>query len=71
MQAPAKTSYELDLEYLERFGSCISIPFGVVDFTEQDFNDEATWALENGIPFDQNSPRWRWSTEPLPDGVII
>jgi len=66
-----KTYRELDREYDERFGKSFGVPFGACDFTEEDFIEEMTWALEHGIPFDRNSPRWRWSTEPLPDGVVI
>lgn len=62
---------KLDNEYFDRFGIGIGVPFGAYDFKEADFIEEMEWALEHGIPFDQDSPRWRWSTEPLPDGVII
>lgn len=71
MPTQAKTFRELDREYEARFGTGIGVPFGAYDFKEEDFIEEMTWAIENGIPFDQNSPRWRWSTEPLPDGVVI
>ncbi len=71
MPAQVKTFRELDREYEKRFGTDFGVPFGACDFTDQDFIEEMTWALEHGIPFDPNSPRWRWSTEPLPDGVVI
>ena len=70
MLAQGKTFKELFFEYHERFGECFGVPFGA-DFTNQDAIDEMTYSLETGIPFDQNSPRWRWSAEPLPDGVVI
>ena len=66
-----KTYRELRDEYYDRFGVGFGVPFGACEFTEEDFIEEMTWALEHGIPFDRNSPRWRWSTEPLPEGVVI
>lgn len=71
MPTQAKTFRELRDEYFDRFGTGIGVPFYAYDFKEADFIEEMTWALENGIPFDRDSPRWRWSTDPLPDGVVI
>lgn len=71
MPSTPKTYRELDNEYLMRFGKSFGVPFGAFDFTEQDFIDEMTWALEHGIPFDWDSPRWRWSADPLPDDAVI
>lgn len=66
-----KTYRELDREYDERFGKSFGVPFGACEVTEDDFIEEMTWALEHDIPFDVNSPRWRWSRDPYLDDVVI
>ena len=71
MPATPKTYRELDQEYSARFGKSFGVPFGAFDFTEQDFIEEMTYSLETGIPFDPSSPRWRWSTDPLPEDAVI
>ena len=66
-----KTYRELDREYEERFGTGIGVPFGAFEFKHEDFIEEMEWALEHDIPFDRNSPRWRWVPDPLPEGAVI
>ena len=51
---------ELFRLYRERFGEGICVPIYADDFNGEDFIEEMQYSLETGIPFDQNSPRWRW-----------
>lgn len=61
---------KLDEAYYMRFGVGFGVPFGASDFTKDDFIREMTYSLETGIPFDKDSPRWRWREE-VPDYVVI
>ena len=56
--------------YYKRFGKSFGVPFGASDFTQEDFIREMEYSLETGIPFDKDSPRWRWHAE-VPDYVMI
>ena len=56
-------------EYYSHFGFVIGIPFGAI-LSEAEMIEEMTYSLETGIPFDKDSPRWRWHDE-VPDYVVI
>lgn len=65
-------TWDLFFQYKKRFGQCISIPFHVFDFTEDDYIEEIKYSLETGIPFDRNSPRWRWEPIEFPtEGIVM
>ena len=61
---------ELFRLYRERFGEGICVPIYADDFNGEDFIEEMQYSLETGIPFDQNSPRWRWGEVAPPSGRI-
>lgn len=66
-----RLQYDLSLEYLNRFGKCFGVPFHAFDFGTEDFIEELQYSLETGVPFDPDSPRWRWEPLDLPEGVLI
>lgn len=62
---------DLFIRYRERFGKSICVPIYAYDFNGEDFIEEMRYSLETGVPFDQDSPRWRWEEpDPLPEGVL-
>ena len=66
-----RLQYDLSLEYLNRFGKCLGAPFRAFDFGTEDFIEELQYSLETGVPFDPDSPRWRWESLDLPEGALI
>ena len=68
---------ELDEEYYERFGKCISLPFGASSsdaWTDETYIREYEIALNTGIPFEPGTKRWRkrfGGTVNVPRGIFI